>query len=182
MRDYSRLEATTTTGGARTRAWASAELTPDRYNTVMIDAHFIYPEPRPAEKVSADALRQILEYANSALKRRFTGESNVMSSPGPDVARPRMAITSVASKGEDLKAYQLVLVAPVATRASRAAQRSPERATGPDRDGSRGVGQRQRRTDGCESSSRDGRAERSPHHSPIAKRVRPVLRSTSGPA
>jgi len=36
--------------------------------------------------------------------RQFAGEFDVVSSPGAGVTRPRMAITSVASKGDYLKA------------------------------------------------------------------------------
>jgi len=47
--------------------------------------------------------------------RQFADEFDVVSSPGAGVTRPRIAITSVASKGEDLKAYQVAPAALVAT-------------------------------------------------------------------
>lgn len=129
LRDYSRLEETSTAGGATIRAWASPKFRPDTYTAVMIDPLVIYPEPRPSERVTAEALHQIVDYANNRIQRQFRDEVEVVNSPGPGVARLRVAITSVASKDEGLKPYQLVPIALVATMASRSMKGgAPQRA------------------------------------------------------
>ena len=95
-------------GGAQTRARASTEFTPDSYDAVMLKPLGIYRGSRLTERASAYVPRQIRECATGALKRQFAGGFDVVSSPGPGVARLRMAMTSVASKREHRKAHQLV--------------------------------------------------------------------------
>ena len=87
-----------------------------------------YPEPRPSEKVSAEVLQQILDYANSQLRQALGKRFTMVDQAGPGVARLRIAITSVAAKKEGLKPYQLVPLAFVVTMASRAAEGTPQKA------------------------------------------------------
>jgi hypothetical protein len=114
--------------GSAIRAWASPKLTPANYHALLIDPAVFYPEPRPSEQVSAEALQQILAYSNDLLKRTLSKDFNVVDRAGPGVVRIRGAVTSVAAKGEGLKPYQLVPIAFVATAAKRAATGAPQRA------------------------------------------------------
>lgn len=117
LRDYSRLQDNQDSAGKTIRAWVSPKLTPDNYNALLIDPLVFYPEPRPSEKVSAEALQQILAYSNDLLKRTLSQRFKVVDRPGPGVLRLRVAFTSVAAKGEGLKPYQLVPMAFVVTMA-----------------------------------------------------------------
>jgi hypothetical protein len=117
LRDYSRMQESTDSAGKTIRAWVSPKLSPDNYNALLIDPLVFYPEPRPSEKVSAEALQQMLAYSNDVLKRTLSKRFNVVDRPGPGVLRLRVAFTSVAAKGEGLKPYQLVPMAFVVTMA-----------------------------------------------------------------
>ena len=128
LRDYSRLEETRDTAGTTVRGWASPQFTPDNYNAIILDPLTFYPEPRPTERVSAQALSDILAYSNDALKRSLHNRFKVVNTPGPGVARIRAAISSVAAKDEGLKPYQLIPLAFIVTTAKRAASGTPQRA------------------------------------------------------
>jgi len=128
LRDYARLEETLEAGGATVRGWVSPQFTPENYNAVLLDPLVFYPEPRPSEKVSAEVLQQILDYANSQLRQALGKRFTMADQAGPGVARLRIAITSVAAKKEGLKPYQLVPLAFVVTMASRAAEGTPQKA------------------------------------------------------
>lgn len=128
LRDYSRLEETRDTAGTTVRGWASPKFTPDNYNAIILDPLVFYPEPRPTERVSAQALHEILDYSNAALKRAFGDRFTMVKAPGAGVARIRAAITSVAAKDEGLKPYQLIPLAFIVTSAKRAASGAPQRA------------------------------------------------------
>jgi len=117
LRDYARLQEIKDSAGKTIRGWLSPKLTPDNYNALLIDPLVFYPEPRPNEHVSAEALQQMLAYSNDVLKRTLSKRFNVVDRPGPGVLRLRVAFTSVAAKGEGLKPYQLVPMAFVVTMA-----------------------------------------------------------------
>jgi hypothetical protein len=129
LRDYSRLKEAKDTAGKTIRGWVSPKFTPANYNAILVDPLVFYPEPRPSERVTAEALQQMLAYANDLLKQTLGTRFKVVDGAGPGVARLRVAFTSVAAKGEGLKPYQLVPIAFVATMAKRAAAGgAPQRA------------------------------------------------------
>jgi len=128
LADYSQLKEVQDSQGRPYRIWASPKLTPENYHAVILDPIVYYPEPRPSEKVSAQVLREILAYANDALKRLTTKRGvNIVDRPGPGVIKVRVAFTSVAAKEEGLAPYQYLPIALIATMASRAATGTPER-------------------------------------------------------
>lgn len=118
LRDYSRLHEIKDSAGKTVRAWVSPKFTPDNYNALLLDPIVFYPEPRPTEKVSAQALQDILAYSNDLLKRTLGKRFNLVDRAGPGVARIRIAFTSVAAKKEGLKPYQLIPIALLVTAAS----------------------------------------------------------------
>ena len=129
LRDYSSLKESKDTAGKTIRGWVSPKFTPANYNAILVDPLVFYPEPRPSERVSAEALQQMLAYANDLLKQSLGKRFKVVDGAGPGVVRLRVAFTSVAAKGEGLKPYQLVPIAFVATMAKRAAAGgAPQRA------------------------------------------------------
>jgi hypothetical protein len=128
LRDYSRLQETQDSAGKTVRAWTSPKLAPDNYNAIMLDPLIFYPEPRPSERVSAQALDQILNYTNDVLRQSMGARFKLVNTPGPGVARIRAAFSSVGSKEEGLKPYQYIPLAFLVTTASRAASGTPHQA------------------------------------------------------
>jgi hypothetical protein len=95
---------------------------------VLLDPLLFYPEPRPTEHVSEETLRQILAYADDALKRSLSQQFRVVDRAAPGVLRIRSALTGVGAQGEGLQPYQYIPIAFAATIASRAATGTPQRA------------------------------------------------------
>ena len=92
------------------------------------DPLFFYPEPRPTEQVSAEALRQIITYSNETFQRGIGQRFRVVDRAGPGVVQLRAAVSAIAAQGEGLKPYQYVPIAFVATMAASAATGAPQRA------------------------------------------------------
>ena len=128
LRDYSRLQTTKDAQGKTIQAWVSPKLTPANYDAILLDPLVFYPEPRPSEQVSAEALQQMLAYSNDAFRRSLSERFRVVDRAGPGVLRIRGACSGVAAQGEGLKPYQYVPIAFVATMATRAAAGAPQRA------------------------------------------------------
>lgn len=128
LRDYSSLQESKDAQGKTIRAWVSPKLTPANYDAVLVEPLVFYPEPRPSEQVSAEALQQILAYSNDILKRSLSERFKVVDRAGPGVLRIRAAFTGVVAQGEGLKPYQYVPIAFVVTMAARAATGTPQRA------------------------------------------------------
>jgi len=128
LRDYSNLQETKDGQGVTIRAWASPKFAPKNYNAIMIDPLIFYPEPRPTERVSAGALKDIIAYSNDVLKRELDKRFKVVNSPGPGVAKIRAAFTTVGAKGEGLKPYQLIPIAFLVTQAKKAASGEKQKA------------------------------------------------------
>ena len=104
-------------------------MTSQNYKKIMVDPVQYFPEPQATEKVSAEVLKQIKEYANYALRREIGKKIQVVDQPGPDTVRMKVALTAVGKSAEGLKPYQYVPVALVLTGARAAAGGHPEQAT-----------------------------------------------------
>ena len=128
LRDYSDLQETKDALGKTIRIWVSPKLTPANYNAILLDPITFYPEPRPTEQVSAEALRQIITYSNETFQRGIGQRFRVVDRAGPGVVQLRAAVSAIAAQGEGLKPYQYVPIAFVATMASSAATGAPQRA------------------------------------------------------
>lgn len=125
LRNYATLQETSNAQGKIVRAWLNPRFTPANYNAIILDPLVFYPEPKPSEQVSAEELNRMLAYANNGLRQQLSQRFKVVDRPGPGVARIRVAVSSVAAKGEGLKPYQYVPIVYVATMAARAATGSP---------------------------------------------------------
>jgi hypothetical protein len=129
LRDYASLKETKDSAGKTIRAWVSPKFTPANYTAILVDPLAFYPEPRPSERVSAEALQQMLAYSNDLLRKTLGKGFTVADRAGPGVVRLRVAFSGVAAKGEGLKPYQYLPFAFVATMAKDAAQGgAPQRA------------------------------------------------------
>lgn len=129
LEDYSQLQNTRDTKGDAVLRYVSPRLTSQNYKKIMVDPVQYFPEPQATEKVSAEVLKQIKEYANYALRREIGKKIQVVDQPGPDTVRMKVALTAVGKSAEGLKPYQYVPVALVLTGARAAAGGHPEQAT-----------------------------------------------------
>ena len=129
LKDYNKLQTTKDSGGKEIKAWASPKLTPANYHSLLVEPIVFHPAPQPSERVSAGALKEMLDYSNSALRASIGQRFKLVDRPGPGVARMRVAFSGVGAEGEGLKPYQYIPIALVATMASRAATGgAPQRA------------------------------------------------------
>jgi len=129
LRDYPSLKEAKDAAGTTIRAWVNPKFTPATYNAILLDPIVFYPEPKPSERVSAEALKEMLTYSNDVLKKSMGTRFNVVDRAGPGVVRIRIAFSGVAPQGEGLKPYQYIPIALVATMAVRAAEGgAPQRA------------------------------------------------------
>ena len=128
LKDYSKLTLGKDAQGNPVRTWVSPKLTPANYNAILLEPLIFYPEPRPTEKVSADALNQMVAYANETLRTALGKRFVLVDKPQPGAVRLKAAISAVASENEGRAPYQYVPIALIATTVSRAATGSPQRA------------------------------------------------------
>lgn len=106
--DYSKLSQDKDSTGETVLRYINPALKPGDYNSVIIDAVQLYPEPKATEQVSEQTLNDIRNYVDSALQEKIAGKMFVTTEPGPDVLVLRPAITAVASQTAGLKPYELL--------------------------------------------------------------------------
>ncbi|MGH8634048.1 MAG: DUF3313 domain-containing protein [Burkholderiales bacterium] len=119
--DYALLKEAKDPLGAPLQRFISPNFTPANYNALMIEPFGFYPEPRPTEQVSMGAINDIRDYINNSLRAKLGAKVNVVDKPGPGVARLRGAVTALNAATVDLKPYQYLPFALVATAAKDAA-------------------------------------------------------------
>lgn len=103
------------------RRYVSPALSTGAYKSVLVDPVQLYPAPQPSDKVDAATLKQIQGYLDQAWRRELGNRVGLASGPGPGVARVRTALTGVKAESADLKPYQYLPAALVATAAAEAA-------------------------------------------------------------
>jgi hypothetical protein len=101
--------------------YVSPALSTGAFKAVLVDPVQFYPAPQPSEKVDAATLKQIQGYLDQAWRRELGTRIGLASGPGPGVARVRTALTGVKAESADLKPYQYLPAALVATAAAEAA-------------------------------------------------------------
>ncbi len=119
--DYSKLREDKTAAGEPIFRYVNPKFTATRYQAVLLEPVTFYPQPRPSEEVSQQQLEAIRDYMNQALRREFGKRFTLVPQPGQGVARINVALTAVGSETEDLKPYQYLPIALVATGAKAAA-------------------------------------------------------------
>ena len=120
--DYSRLQAASAPKGDDRRAYVNPAFTPARYNAIKLDPIVYYPEPKATADVSMNALTQIRQEADQALRKKLGEKIRLVDQAGPGVAHVRIAITAVGAETRSLKVYQFVPVALALTGAKAVAQ------------------------------------------------------------
>lgn len=120
LENYSNLRQDKTASGEPILRYVSPKFTPARYRAFLLEPVVYYPKPQPNEHVSQQALDAIRDYMDQALQREFGKRFQLAQQPGEGVARVNIALTAVGSETVDLKPYQYLPVALVATGAKAA--------------------------------------------------------------
>lgn len=121
LKDYSQLKTDKDPLGFERRSWASPKLTREAYQKVLIERFTFYPAAQPSEKVSTGTLKDLLDYGEAEMRKAIASVVPLADAPGPGVLRLRVAVTAVAVEGAQLKPWQLIPIALVATAATEAA-------------------------------------------------------------
>lgn len=114
--DYSQLVKEKDAAGEEVLRYFSPKLKPGMYQKVLIDPIQFYPAPKPTDKVGDQALTDIRNYMDKALREGMGGKLPLASEPGPGVLRIRPAITAVDTKHQGLKPYELLPVGLIISR------------------------------------------------------------------
>lgn len=121
LRDYSRLKPAQSATGAPVMRWIDTDIDPARYTRLYIEPSQFYPKPQPTAVVSAQTLKSISSYYDTALKRELGKDFEVVQSPGPNTITVRPAITAVSTSPEGMQAYEILPIALVASAVNAAA-------------------------------------------------------------
>jgi hypothetical protein len=120
LKDYSQLKEAKSPSGVAVMRWVDPKLDINQYTRIYIEPTQIYPKPQPTVKIPQSTLSGITSYYDQALKREVSKSLPLATGPGPGVLVVRAAITSVSSKTEGLKPYEVVPIALVAAAVSTA--------------------------------------------------------------
>lgn len=116
---YLKLQDVQSASGQKAKRWISSEVTPDKYESLLLEKTVLYPEPQGTDQVSTATLNEISAYLDEALRRELAGVVQLATEPGPRTLRLKPAITAAATKEMGLKAYQYLPIAFIATRGKR---------------------------------------------------------------
>jgi hypothetical protein len=114
--DYSKLAKEKDANGDEVLRYVNPKVKPGSYQKVLIDATQFYPAPKPTSQVGDQALTDIRNYMDKALREGIGGKLPLASEPGPGVVRIRPAITAVDAKNQGLKPYELLPVGFIISR------------------------------------------------------------------
>ncbi len=126
LKDYSGLTEQKDPKGNTVMRFVSPDMTPDKYNELLIEPVTYYPEPQTTAQVSADALDKLAAYMTAQVKQDCIAKGvKVVDAPGHGIVRLRIAITSVGVKVEGRSAYQYIPQAFIVSAAYRAGAGDP---------------------------------------------------------
>lgn len=118
--DYSNLKETKSASGKEVMRWRDPAFKTSDFTQLVFQPVTFYPAPKPTEQISDQTLQQVLAYANDQLRAALGKRFKLVSTPGPNTAIFRAAITGVDTANEGLKAYQVIPVALVVSGAMAA--------------------------------------------------------------
>lgn len=121
LSDYSQLQKVKLADGTPTMRWVSPSLKGSSYRKVFIDPVVVYPAPKSTAEVSAQLITDAAAYLEQALALQLRGAGmEVVDAPEPGTLRLRAAITTVETKAEDFKAYEIIPIAAIIAGVSAA--------------------------------------------------------------
>lgn len=98
--------------------WIDNQVSLEDYKQFIIDPisfHFSAELQEQAKNVDASILNDLSDYLKDAIVKSLSPEYTVVDTPGHDVARLRIALTTISVDRKNLKAYQYIPVALVIT-------------------------------------------------------------------
>jgi Protein of unknown function (DUF3313) len=126
LKDYSGLTEQTDPKGNKVMRYVSKDLTPAKYDALLVEPVTFYPQPETSPQVSAAALQQLSVYMTQKIKEDYVAKGvKVVDAPGKGIARVRSAITSIGVKVEGRSAYQYIPQAFIVSAAYRATAGNP---------------------------------------------------------
>lgn len=114
LKDYSQLEKVKLADGTPTMRWVSPKLKAGNYTQIFIDPVIVYPAPKSSAQVHYKLILDAASYLEQAVAQQIRGAGmEVVDYPAPGALRLRAAITTVESKAEGLKAYEVIPIAAI---------------------------------------------------------------------
>jgi len=113
--DYSKLKEVKDAAGDKVLRYVNPELKPGAYQSILLDPTQYYPVPVPTARVPASTLTAVSNYVDKEMHDKLLSKLSIASEPGPGVLRLRIAITAEGSKTPNLKPYQYIPFAFIAT-------------------------------------------------------------------
>jgi hypothetical protein len=126
--DYSHLESVKGEGGEEIRRWTTSKNIKGKYLKMIVDPVAFYPEPAPSAQVSLEAINEVRNYTDSALRTELSKSYTIVHQVGPGVARVRLALTGVTTAQEGLAVYEYIPVAAILAGVSKATGQRDENA------------------------------------------------------
>ncbi|MGE8064632.1 DUF3313 domain-containing protein [Pseudomonas sp. NPDC089569] len=108
LQDYGRLQPAESVSGKEVMRWIDPQAKLSGYTRIYIEPSQLYPAPKPTAVISAQTLQMITRYFDSALKREFGKDLQLVEAPGPNTIVMRAAITGVSTRNEGLKPYEVL--------------------------------------------------------------------------
>jgi hypothetical protein len=113
--DYSKLKEVKDAAGDKVMRYVNPKLKPGAYQSVLLDPTQYYPAPKATAQVPASTLTAVSNYVDKEMRAKLLSKLSIASEPGPGVLRLRLAITAEGSKTPNLKPYQYIPFAFIAT-------------------------------------------------------------------
>lgn len=114
LADYSQLEKVKLADGTATLRWTSPDLKGKNYRKIFIDPVVVYPAPKSSAQVNYKLIIDAAAYLEKAVAQQIRGAGmEVVDTPAPGTLRLRAAITTVESKAEGMKAYEVIPIAAI---------------------------------------------------------------------
>lgn len=121
LNDYSQLQKVKLADGVPTMRWVSPDLKGKHYRKIFIDPVIVYPAPKSSKQVHYKLILDAASYLEQAVAQQIRGAGmEVVDYPAPGALRLHAAITTVESKAEGMKVYEVIPIAAIVAGVSAA--------------------------------------------------------------
>ena len=118
--NYSKLLDVKSPSGEKAKRWLAPDMTPGKYDKMLLEKTVLFPEPAGTDQVSTATLKEITAYLDEALRRELGSVIQLVTEPGPKTLRVKPAITAAGAKEQGLKPRELIPVAFLLAAAKKA--------------------------------------------------------------
>ncbi|WDE96043.1 DUF3313 domain-containing protein [Lentisphaera profundi] len=117
LKSYKYLQEMEASDQVDVLAWTSDNFKKGKFHSILLDPVAIYPAIPSKDDMSKSTVKIMLDHFNSALQSELSKTVKLADTPGPGVARLRIAITSVDKTIKDYKWYSYSPITFVVTSA-----------------------------------------------------------------